>query len=100
MIYTVYKEAMEDYEAQCAVESGIEPELPLQIPAKVMRAGVGPINKKDIEMAKLAGARILLFNVGITKDVVKQCKKEGLKVFRSDLMEEIVDIIVKGKKLE
>jgi hypothetical protein len=93
-------EFYESYESALSEggEQGQAIEAP-RIPAKVIRGGVGPINKRDMEIAKLAGARLLLFNVGYTKDAAKQCKKEGLKVFQFDLMEEVVDIVCARKQI-
>lgn len=42
-----------------------------EVVVDIIRAGVGPVTKSDVEMAHLAGATVLGFNVGLDKEGTK-----------------------------
>ena len=62
-----------------------------KVSLKIISSEIGPITKNDVTRASTAGATIIAFNVGLENGVRGQAKHEGVEIYQSSIIYELID---------
>jgi translation initiation factor IF-2 len=64
-----------------------------EVNVNVISSGVGSVNDNDVELAKVADARLIAFHTKITQTATQLAKKEKVKIHEFKVIYEIFDFV-------
>lgn len=74
-----------------AIRTSLEEIESDKVNLKIISSEIGPITKNDVTRASTAGATIIAFNVGLENGVRGQAKHEGVEIYHSSIIYELID---------
>ncbi|MCG8525764.1 MAG: translation initiation factor IF-2 [Opitutales bacterium] len=76
-----------------AIRSSLEEIESDKVSLKIISADIGPVTKNDVTRATTSGATIVAFNVGLENGVRSHAKHEGIEIYNSNIIYEVIDLV-------